>query len=77
VSIGGYRFALRELQDLVGRVDANGVLAALPDRLAGQRLAGLAADQAAIRQALAALGVNPLVCSAFRERRSERRAPAA
>ena len=52
VSIGGYRFALRELQDLIGRIDVDGVLAALPDRLAGQKLAGLAADQAAIREAL-------------------------
>lgn len=77
VSIGGYRFALRELQDLIGRIDADGVLAALPDRLAGQKLAGLAADQAAIRAALAALGVNPLVGSAFRDRRSGRSAPAA
>ena len=77
VSIGGYRFALRELQDLIGRIDADGILAALPDRLSGQKLAGLAADQAAIREALAALGVNPLVGSAFRERRPDQRAPAA
>jgi hypothetical protein len=77
VSVGGYRFALRELQDLIGRFDADGVLAALPDRLAGQKLAGLAADQAAIRKALAGLGVNPLVGSAFRDRRPDRRAPAA
>jgi hypothetical protein len=77
VSVGGYRFALRELQDLVGRVDANGVLATLPDALAGQKLAGLASDQAAIRDALAALGVNPLIGSAFRDRRLDRSAPAA
>jgi hypothetical protein len=69
VSIGGYRFALRELQDLVGRVDADGVLAALPDRLGGQKLAGTTPHQTAMREALEALGVNPLVSAAFRERR--------
>jgi hypothetical protein len=69
VSIGGYRFALRELQDLVGRVDASGVLAALPDSLGGQKLAGTTADQTAMREALEALGINPLVSAAFRDRR--------
>ncbi len=77
VTIGGYRFALRDLQDLIGRIDAQGILAALPDRLAGHKLAGLAADQAAIREALASLGINPLVGAAFRNSRSDRRAPAA
>jgi hypothetical protein len=76
VSIGGYRFALRELQDLIGRVDADGVLAALPDALGGQKLAGTTADQAAMRAALEALGINPLVSAAFRDRRSKNK-PAA
>jgi hypothetical protein len=71
VSIGGYRFALRELQDLVGRVDADGVLAALPDTFGGQKLAGTSADQVAVRAALEALGINPLVSTAFRDRRSK------
>jgi hypothetical protein len=71
VSIGGYRFALRELQDLIGRVDADGVLAALPDTLGGQKLAGSTADQMAMRAALEALGINPLVAAAFRDRRSK------
>lgn len=75
VSLGGYRFAIGELQDLVGRVAPDGALAALPDLLAGQRLAGLADDRAAMQRALAALGVTPLVSDAFRDRPG--RAPAA
>ena len=69
VSVGGYRFLLSELQDLVGRADAGAALAALPDALAGHRLAGNATDRAAVRKALVAIGVNPLVADAFRERR--------
>ena len=52
--------------------DAEGsTLAALPDGLSGHRLAGVAADRAAVRRLLAEQGVNPLVVSAFRERRSD------
>ena len=69
VSVGGYRFLLSELQDLVGRVDAGAALAALPDTLAGHRLAGNAVDRATLRKALAAAGANPLVVDAFRDRR--------
>ena len=68
VSVGGYRFALRDLQKLVAQVDEEGSLAALPDLLAGQRLAGTAADRDAVRQALAEQGANPLVVAAFRGR---------
>ena len=68
VSVGGYRFALDELQDLIGRVAPGGTLAALPDLMAGQKLAGAAEDMAAVRHALAALGVTPLLREAFRER---------
>jgi hypothetical protein len=69
VGVGGYRFAWRELQDLVAGVEGGGSLAALPDRLAGHRLAGVAADREAVCEALAALGANPLVIGAFRDRR--------
>jgi AMP-binding enzyme len=75
VSVGGYRFALRELQDLIGRVDAHSVLVALPDLIAGQKLAGLAGDEAVLGNALAALGINPLVGAAFARR--HRKMPAA
>ena len=72
VTVGGYRFVLRELQDLVARIDEAGSVAALPDTFAGQRLAGVAHDREAVRLALAALGANPLLVAAFRERRIDR-----
>jgi hypothetical protein len=76
-SVGGYRFVIRELQDLVDRVEASATLAALPDALAGHRLAGTAADRAFIQDALSKLGVNPLLVGAFRDRRRSDGRPAA
>jgi hypothetical protein len=70
VSVGGYRFALRELQNQVTRIDESGSLAALPDLLMGHRLAGGAGDRDAMRQALATQGADPLVVAAFRGRRA-------
>jgi hypothetical protein len=67
--VGGYRFAMAALQDVLGRADAGGVLAALPDLLTGQKLAGAASDAASVRQTLAALGLSSLVTGAFREKR--------
>ena len=67
VSVGGYRFALRALQELVEGM-GDGALAALPDVLAGQRLAGAGADRDAICDALFAQGANPLLVAAFRAR---------
>ena len=67
VSVGGYRFVLHELQDLVGKVRTDATLAALPDRFGGHRLAGSTGDNAALRAALAELGINPLVAAAFRD----------
>jgi hypothetical protein len=77
VSVGGYRFALRLLQDLVEGIEDGGTLAALPDLLAGHRLAGAGADRNAICDALAAHGANPLLVAAFRARRPGDRATAA
>jgi hypothetical protein len=71
VSVGGYRFVLKELQDFIAQVAEGSTLAALPDSLSGHRLAGVATDRAAIRRLLAEEGVNPLIVSAFRERRSD------
>jgi hypothetical protein len=68
VSVGGYRFPLRKLQDVVRRIDETATLGAMPDPLIGQRLAGHAADRATMQAALNAAGVNPLVVAAFRER---------
>ena len=72
-SVGGYRFPLRDLQDVVGRIDSGATLAALPDPVVGQRLIGNAADRDTMQAALNAVGVNPIVVAAFRDR-SERRA---
>ena len=77
VSVGGYRFGLHELHRLVETVDASGTLAALPDQLTGQRLAGHAQDCAAVRTSLAELGANPLIVGAFRDRRAGEQTAAA
>jgi len=70
VSIGGYRFIVRDLHDFVDRVeDGGGTLAVLPDVLAGHRLAGIAADHDMLEAGLAKLGANPLLVGAFRKRR--------
>ena len=63
--VGGYRFALRELQRLITDIDSGGRIAALPDSLSGQRLTGAADDSGALRRALISRGVNPLVADAF------------
>jgi acyl-CoA synthetase (AMP-forming)/AMP-acid ligase II len=67
-AIGGYRFALSEIEDAVGRVDPEATLAAVADQVIGQRLVGTAADAAAMAAALAAAGVNPIVGGAFSSR---------
>jgi len=68
VSIGGYRLVLRELLELVRRVENGaGTLAVLPDALVGHRLAGTAPDRDTMQAALAKLGANPLLVGAFRE----------
>jgi hypothetical protein len=42
VSIGGHRLILTELQDEVRRLAPDAAVTALPDSLAGHRLAGIA-----------------------------------
>jgi hypothetical protein len=68
VGVGGYRFALRKLQELVNQVDRGGTIAALPDTLTGHRLAGHASDRGAMRETLADLGANALIAAAFNDR---------
>jgi hypothetical protein len=72
VSVGGYRFAVRDLHDLVAPIDPDGSVAALPDPLAGHRLAGVAGDRGAICDKLAEQGTNPLIVGAFRDKRPGR-----
>jgi hypothetical protein len=69
ISVGGYRFAMRDLQDTIGAIDAAATLAALPDAFAGHRLAGAAPDRIAVQQRLETRGVNPLLYGAFHPRK--------
>ena len=64
VSVGSYRFALSELERLVRRIDSSAFVTALPDALAGHRLAGISGSSGAHAE-LAELGVNPLIVDAF------------
>jgi hypothetical protein len=68
VSVGGYRIALCGLLEAIARIDGRATLAAIPDALAAQRLIGKAADGGAVRSALEAAGVNPIVAGAFGDR---------
>ena len=76
ISVGGYRFSQRELQEMISRIDQGAKLAALPYPLLGQRLIGNAADRKMVVTALAAAGINPLAVAAFTDR-SRRAVPAA
>jgi hypothetical protein len=69
VSMGGYRFIPARIQETVSQLERGAMLAAFPDGLTGQRLAGIAVHRDAIRDALAQAGFNPLVVDAFRARR--------
>jgi len=68
VSVGGCRFVLSRLQDTVSRIEAGAMIAAFPDGLAGQRIAGIAGRREEVRDALTQLGHSPLVVDAFRQR---------
>jgi AMP-binding enzyme len=68
VAVGGYRFLSQDLQEWARRLGQGALLTALPDRLCGFRLAGRAQDNARGREALAELGLNPLMVEAFRDR---------
>jgi hypothetical protein len=64
VSVGAYRFVASEVERLVGRVDTTAVITALPDALAGYRLAGVS-SMAGTGVAIATLDRNPLIAGAF------------
>jgi acyl-CoA synthetase (AMP-forming)/AMP-acid ligase II len=68
MAVGGYRFLSQDLQEWARRLGQGALLTALPDRLCGYRLAGRAQDNARAREALAELGLNPLMVEAFRDR---------
>jgi AMP-binding enzyme len=64
VTVGSYRFVMSELERLVRRTDGSAAVTALPDALAGHRLAGISGS-GGVRAGLAELGVNPLIVDAF------------
>jgi hypothetical protein len=68
MAVGGYRFLSEDLQEWARRLGQGALLTALPDRLSGHRLAGRAQDNGRAREALAELGLNPLMVEAFRDR---------
>jgi hypothetical protein len=68
VAVGGYRFAMHDLQHMVRGIDGHAVLAALPHALAGHRLAGHATDPVTMCDMLETMGINPLLTAAFRDR---------
>jgi hypothetical protein len=70
VSVGGYRFVLSALQETVAKLEPGAMIAAFPDGLSGQRIAGIAIKREEIQEALARLGHSPLVVDAFRQRRT-------
>jgi hypothetical protein len=67
VGVGGYRFPTRDLDEVVCGIESGATLAALPDALAGHRLAGAATDRRHVYDALIGDGVNPLLTGAFGE----------
>jgi len=69
IGVGGYRFMPEQTQRMVRDASPDALIAALPDALSGHRLAGSAADRAAMREVLRERGANPLVVGAFSERR--------
>ena len=60
---------LSRLQDAVSRIESGAMIAAFPDGLTGQRIAGIAGKRDEVQDALARLGHSPLVVDAFRQRR--------
>ncbi len=67
MAVGGYRFLSQDLQEWARRLGQGALLTALPDRLSGYRLVGRGPDNARAREALAELGLNPLMVEAFRD----------
>lgn len=70
IFVGGYGFRQSQLDALVARADPDATIVALPDSGLGQRLAGTAANRAALHAGLQAQGVNPLLLRAFQPRSS-------
>ncbi len=69
VSVGGYRFIVSSLQEVVSRIESAAMIAAFPDSLTGQRIAGVTTRRDELQEALRQHGFGPLVINAFRPRK--------
>lgn len=67
-AVGFYRFRRSEIDATLAAIDPTAIVAALPDALLGERLAGSACDSAAVIAALQARGANALIAATFRPR---------
>lgn len=67
-AIGGYRFAIGDMESQISMADPAATIVALPGGLLAQKLAGSALDNAAVAAVILAQGSNPLLASAFRAR---------
>jgi hypothetical protein len=65
VGVGGYRFAGPALAGIAAETGPGSRIAARPDALVGQRLAGTATEAERVREELAQRGANPLIVAAF------------
>jgi acyl-CoA synthetase (AMP-forming)/AMP-acid ligase II len=68
VTVGFYRFRQDDIDAAVAAADPNAIIAALPDALLGQRLAGSALNPADIAANLQERGAHALIAGAFRMR---------
>ena len=66
--VGAYKFRQATLDAVTAAVDSAAMIAALPDAMLGNRLAGHGPDTERVAAELAARGLNPLVAQAFRMR---------
>ena len=72
----GFDVSVKPDRTVVTQADRDASLAALPDTFAGHRLAGTSKDRASMRHTLSAIGLNPLVVRAFRDRTAAPTTPA-
>jgi hypothetical protein len=70
IAIGGYRLPRSDIDALATILQADELIAALPDKLLGQRLAAPKSGRGDVADMLAARGVNPLIAGAFGRRQA-------
>ena len=68
ITIGGYRLPRSDLDVLATTLQADELIAALPDKLLGQRLAAPRTGRDNVADMLTAHGINPLIAGAFSRR---------